>query len=284
MASTHLNILNKKVIALTIIVITVISSIVGINISKKQKRTVVQEEPTTLAENIDLEKPTSLTENISKKGEDLAQQQKVIDNYMKRIKGICESINMCIIDLQNYSDLILNVWYNTEYQISDTKTDKYTKQNSLFNSDVHESIDALFSDEDFKKNLVLLQEHRDLISSVMKNIENPPTECNDAYDLINGYYYTYLDFADLVSSPPSDSYSSYASELTFCSSMALSYTKSIREFFDDNLKNIIHTRLCVVSGCCEEGIYSWEGFGGTEYYCSKHYNEMIDMALQIYGE
>ncbi len=40
MASTHLNILNKKVIALTIIAITVISSIVGINISKKQKRTV----------------------------------------------------------------------------------------------------------------------------------------------------------------------------------------------------------------------------------------------------
>lgn len=130
----------------------------------------------------------------------------------------------------------------------------------------------------------------------MNKMGNPPTECNDAYDLINGYYHTYLDFADLVSSPPSDSYSSYVSELTFCSSMALSYAKSIREFFDDDFKNIVkvkeketskqssstnYTRRCAVSGCCEEGIYSWEGFGGIEYYCSKHYNEMIDMTLQM---
>ena len=34
---------------------------------------------------------------------------------------------------------------------------------------------------------------------------------------------------------------------------------------------------CAASGCNKEGTNPVEGFGGTEYYCTEHYNDLIDI-------
>lgn len=40
--------------------------------------------------------------------------------------------------------------------------------------------------------------------------------------------------------------------------------------------------FCAVDGCSSEGIISYEGVSGnTEYYCSLHYNEMIDILEEM---
>ncbi len=42
---------------------------------------------------------------------------------------------------------------------------------------------------------------------------------------------------------------------------------------------------CEVSGCSKEGTHSIVGLGGnTEYYCTQHYNEMVDILNKMYDE
>ena len=60
---------------------------------------------------------------------------------------------MGAIKAEDSGNLIHDVWYNTIYKESDSKTDKYTKTNHSFNEDFNTSLTALMSDDDFKKDI-----------------------------------------------------------------------------------------------------------------------------------
>lgn len=59
-------------------------------------------------------------------------------------------------EAEDAGNLIKSVWYNTIYEETDSKTDKYTHSESngfRFNKDFNDSLSALFSDSDFTEKI-----------------------------------------------------------------------------------------------------------------------------------
>ena len=78
-------------------------------------------------------------------------------------------------------NLIKSVWYNAIYEERDAETDKYTLKNGKFVDDFNDALSNLFSDEEYQKNILAIQNNQDEVISLMKQLNNPPREYEEAY-------------------------------------------------------------------------------------------------------
>ena len=105
-------------------------------------------------------------------------------------------------DAENACNLIKSVWYNTIYEEYDTKTDKYTLSNGYgFNNDFNDSLQALFSDQEFKNTITDIEVNQISVAGYMKNLQNPPEEYKEAYESIKKLYDSYLELTNLAVNP-----------------------------------------------------------------------------------
>lgn len=105
-------------------------------------------------------------------------------------------------DAENACNLIKSVWYNTIYEEYDSKTDKYTRSNGYgFNDDFNDSLQALFSDQDFKDTITDIEVNQNSVARYMKDLQNPPEEYKEAYDAIKKLYDSYLELSNLAVNP-----------------------------------------------------------------------------------
>lgn len=59
----------------------------------------------------------------------------------------------------------------------------------------------------------------------------------------------------------------------------------IGDMEEDVGKGSASKHTCEASGCSKEGTHSLTGLGGnTEYYCTQHYNEIVDMLNKMYED
>lgn len=119
-------------------------------------------------------------------------------------------------DMENVSNLMLNsaanaeeaanliraVWYNTIYEKSDSKTDKYTKETKYsFYDDFNDSLNNLFSDPTFRGSITLIEIDQAGINKEMKSLKNPPKKYEDAYEDLKELYDNYYNLAELATNP-----------------------------------------------------------------------------------
>ena len=64
-------------------------------------------------------------------------------------------------------------------------------------------------------------------------------------------------------------------ENTTITTTATTYAPDTTTKRQETTKKIEH--YCQATGCTREGTKTYDGFGGTEYYCYTHYNELMDM-------
>lgn len=112
-------------------------------------------------------------------------------------------------------NLIKRVWYNTLHKKHDTRTDRYTgtrdeKGKFTFEDDLNIPLSRLFGDENFKSQISEIEETQTSVFYLMKEVINPPSEKEEAYQAIKKLYDSYLAFTDLVISP-SGSYKTFSS-------------------------------------------------------------------------
>ena len=70
--------------------------------------------------------------------------------------------------------------------------------------------------------------------------------------------------------------------------MAISYKDDDGKIYTNTTLNSSYdrgiTHYCEVTGCMDEGTYKLDREGGKkEYYCYKHYKEMLEIVSQIMG-
>ncbi|MDO4847970.1 MAG: zinc ribbon domain-containing protein [Clostridiaceae bacterium] len=140
-----------------------------------------------------------------------ANEKKAKEEYSKNLKAASLLMLTGAAQAEEAGNLTKAVWYNTIYEKRDSKTDKYTRSNGYwFNDDFNDSLNALFSDSDFQSKLSSIKSNQESVASLMKLLQNPPDEFDEAYQAIKEYYNAYLALIDLAINP-TGSYQTFSS-------------------------------------------------------------------------
>ena len=123
------------------------------------------------------------------------QLEKISAEYSENLKSATSLMLSGAAEAEEAGNLIKSVWYNTIYEKSDSKTNKYTKSKYgySFNEDFNDSLSALFSDVTFKSKILGIEINQKSVSELMKKLKNPPEEHKEAYEAIKEFYDAYLD-------------------------------------------------------------------------------------------
>lgn len=175
----------KQIIIIAIIIGIIITSVVGgILISNSIKETQAKEEAARIE----------------------AEAKEYEENYKANLKRASILMLTGASEAESVGGLIHDVWYNTIYEESDIRTNKYTLNTSGgytngFNSDFNTSLAKLFADEDFQEDVESITENQNEVKEIMKELTNPPDEFKEAYGAIKSYYDAYLEFTNLAIDP-----------------------------------------------------------------------------------
>lgn len=128
---------------------------------------------------------------------------------------------------EDAGNLIKSVWYNTIYEERDSETDKYTKTSyGSFYDDFNDSLANLFSDSDFQNQLSTIKTNQENVSSLMRELQNPPEEYQEAYIAIKELYDAYIELTEMALNP-SGSLTTYSSNFNNADSTFINCYKAM---------------------------------------------------------
>ena len=128
--------------------------------------------------------------------------EKVKKDYFENLKVTSALMLTGASQAESSGNLIKSVWYNTIYEEFDSETDKYTRSNGWgFNDDFNDSLQALFSDSEFRDKISSIESNRDSVASMMKELKDPPKEYEEEYEALKDLYDSYLEFTEMVINP-----------------------------------------------------------------------------------
>lgn len=106
-------------------------------------------------------------------------------------------------EAESAGNLIRSVWYNSIHEERDPSTDKYTQISGLgyFYDDFNDALSNLFSDSNFKATISSIEENQNTVNALMKELNNPPEEYEDAYVVLKDYYDAYIKLTHLATNP-----------------------------------------------------------------------------------
>lgn len=135
------------------------------------------------------------------------QEQKAIKaaqastEYGENIETLTTLMMVGAADAETCGNLIKRVWHNSVYQERDTETDQYTRTDGYFVSDYNTALANLFNNKSFSSTINGIKSNRDSVSSIMKDLKNPPAEWENAYKDLQGFYDSYVKLTDLATNP-----------------------------------------------------------------------------------
>lgn len=189
---------SKKIIIICITALIVVCTVIGIIIGVKKHKI--------------------------KEAEDLHAEQ--VDDYESNYKKVSNKMLTGAADAETCGNLIKSVWYNSIYEESDYKTDKYTKNGSKYN-DFNTSLSNLFGDSDFSSSINNIKNNNKEVADIMKKLKNPPDEFKESYEVLKDYYDAYLTLTELVINP-TGSLQSFSENFNTADSNVLKYYNKIK--------------------------------------------------------
>lgn len=144
---------------------------------------------------------------------------KAYNDYIDNLKTVRFTMLSGAAEAESVCNLTKSVWYNTIYEKSDSKTDKYTKNGVGFNSDFNTSLRKLYDSEEIKTSISTLQDNQSDVEELIKLLQSPPDELNECYKTVMEMYSVYNSFVQLAISPSgslqtySENFNSYDSNL-----------------------------------------------------------------------
>ena len=190
----------KKILAAVIIVAVIIAIAFGIGQVQKKKA----------------------AEEAAKRSEEYADTLEIVTYSMLSGAG----------DAETCGNLIKQVWYNAIYEESDNSTDQYTRPDGYFVSDFNDAIQNLFADSSFSSQISEIEENRDTVNSLMKQLKNPPEEYEDAYEAVTEFYDAYLALTNLAINP-SGSLTTFSSSFNDADTEALNCFNALKLYLED---------------------------------------------------
>ena len=131
-------------------------------------------------------------------------ERRASEEYQAYLNLAVDSMLKGAADAENCCGLIRDVWYNTIYKESDSKTDKFTKSEystSGFNSDFNTSLQSLFQDDNFSASVDAIRDHQSAVEDIMKKLGNPTEQYKEAYSAVLKLYEEYLSLTNMAINP-----------------------------------------------------------------------------------
>lgn len=128
--------------------------------------------------------------------------------YKTNMRSVLVEISNGAIKAEQIGNLVISVWYNSIWQVSDDTTDQFTKTNGKFNDNFNNSLDKLYENADFNNSLNDLRDNQKSVLNYMQKLNNPPKDYEEAYNQLKTIYQDYLTLTQLVLSP-SGSYNTF---------------------------------------------------------------------------
>lgn len=135
--------------------------------------------------------------NASKK----QKAKEASESYYENLRNVTDIMLSSSASAESAGNLTKRVWYNAIYEERDSTTDKYTRPNGYFVSDFNDALGNLFSDSSFKSTINSIKSSQDKVLSIMKDLQNPPEEYQNAYSALQAFYDSYLELTNLVTNP-----------------------------------------------------------------------------------
>lgn len=158
------------------------------------------------------------------------QHKKAADErkaYIENLNSFSSSILSGASTVETTANKIHNVWYNCIMSKSDSETDPYTKNNlGGFHSDFNTALRNYFSSDEYISSVASINVSTDTISIIYQDLQNPPEEFANTYDVVDDLYESYLSFTTLATSP-SGSLQEYTSNFNVLDAEILSLYKKL---------------------------------------------------------
>jgi len=132
-------------------------------------------------------------------------------NYTNDVAFAIENMISSAIDAEECGILIIKVWKNSIWRISDAETDPYTKENGYFVSTFDEAIHNLYEDDAFSGKIDMINDARIIATEDIQWLNSPPNGYEFLYDDLNNLYEKYMSFTGLVVYP-TGSYYTYSED------------------------------------------------------------------------
>ena len=130
--------------------------------------------------------------------EENKKAEETVEEYQDAYNALVSSMLDDAVMAEDMGNLIVQVWNNAIWNITDEETDKFTTKNGQFVSDFNDALAALFSDDEFSKNYSILDANQRQIMNQMKDMVNPPKECENAFKALESMYNSYITFTNIV--------------------------------------------------------------------------------------
>lgn len=166
--------------------------------------------------------------NLEKQAAELSAE------YAANIELTSYTMLMGAIEAEDAANLINKVWRNTIYKERDSETDKYThtrEGKGVWFDDFNDALRSLFADSTFQGKITSIEENQDSVAELMKQLKNPPTEHEEAYEALKEYYDAYLELTNLATNP-SGNLATYSSNFNEADSNVLKYYNAMSLYFE----------------------------------------------------
>lgn len=160
------------------------------------------------------------------------EAQKQSEEYGTNFNLAVYSMLTWASDAETCGNLIKQVWYNAIYKESDSETDRYTKPNGSFVSDFNVALQNLFDDSTFKSEIAGINDNKETVNSLMKQLKNPPEEYKDAYESLSKLYDAYISLTNLATDP-AGSLQTYSQNFNDADSETLNCYNALKMYLEE---------------------------------------------------
>lgn len=131
-----------------------------------------------------------------------AQQKKSVETYKKDLETLSITMIKSAATAEEIGNLVKSVWYNAIFEEFDINTYMYTNPEPNHESvDFNTALANLFADDKYKDKIESIKTEQQNVTDLMKNMTNPPKQCEEAYKELKTYYNSYLELTNLVTNP-----------------------------------------------------------------------------------
>lgn len=169
---------------------------------------------------------------FAKQQYDKIQAEKASTKYKANLKTAVYTMLEGAAKAETASGLIHDVWSNAIYEKSDSKTDKYTKENGYFVDDFNTALYKLMFDPGFSDDIEKIKNNQEQVQRMMKDLKNPPPEHKDAYDALKKFYDSYIELVGCAVNP-SGNLSSYTSTYNEAANNTMNNYKAMSLYIED---------------------------------------------------
>lgn len=131
------------------------------------------------------------------------QTEKANELYISDVESLATYMINSGSEAEDLLILTYKVWYNSIHEESDVETDPYTKYEGtfIFYDDFNDALTALASDETIQTQKNTLETDQTFVAQKVKDLQNPPSEYENIYEVVLELYSSYQNITDLAINP-----------------------------------------------------------------------------------